>query len=159
MIWLNDLLRASEPVNPTSPAEHTVVGLMQHADIKVDSDISHTSEPKQIDGCSSESKERISQTRQGDDGNLSEVYTFPEPGKPHPWPTIGHLGTFYNCVPLVLPKNPNAITLCFAEGVPLPEKRRAVQYAVRNWKQLLHDMALPFDGSIRYCWIEGFEGF
>ena len=159
MIWLNDLLRVSTSRHPTGSSADTVVGPVQHADMTVDSDISHTPEPKQIDGCSSESKERMSQTGQDNDGNSSEVYTFPEPGKPHPWPTIGHLGQCYDCVPLVLPKNPNAITLCFAEGVPLAEKRRAAQYAVRNWKQLLHDMALPFDGSIRYCWIEGFEGF
>ena len=149
MTWLDDLLLPLQPGSPTRPTVKKPVGRLQTLDNQGISDKSDTSDRIQTD-VNSQSEENC---------HVEHAYIFPEPGKPHPWPTIGHLGQCYDCVPLVLPQNPNAIILCFAEGVPLAGKRRAVQYAVQNWKKLLQDMALPFDGSIRYCWIEGFEGF
>ncbi len=51
------------------------------------------------------------------------------------------------------------VVLCFAPGVLASEKQAALLYAVDHWQALLADMALPADGCIRHCWIEGCEGY
>lgn len=84
-------------------------------------------------------------------------HVFPARGKPNPWPVLWHLVESFNCNPLVMDQWPASVVLCFAPGVLASEKRAALRYAVDNWQALLADMALPANGSIRHCWIEGFE--
>lgn len=89
----------------------------------------------------------------------SAGHVFPEPGRPNPWPTLWHLVADFHCSPLVLPESPASVVLCFAPGVLASEKQAALLYAVDHWQALLADMALPADGCIRHCWIEGCEGY
>lgn len=89
--------------------------------------------------------------------SLAGSHVFPAPGKPHAWPVLWHLVEHFNCNPLTLDQWPASVVLCFAPGVLASEKRAALRYAADHWQALLADMALPADGSIRHCWIEGFE--
>ena len=84
-------------------------------------------------------------------------HVFPSPDKPNPWPVLWHLVEHFNCNPLMLDQWPASVVLCFAPGVLASEKQCALRYAVDHWQALLEDMALPADGSIRHCWVEGYE--
>lgn len=178
-MWLNDLLppkRNNPPdFRPTSPTMKNLVGRPQSLDSVGSSDTSDTSDKKtcaawlktgkRADSSDLQTKNDTALFEKGLSvrhlGNkpspLAGLHAFPARGKPNPWPVLWHLVESFNCNPLVMDQWPASVVLCFAPGVLASEKRAALRYAVDNWQALLADMALPADGSIRHCWIEGFE--
>lgn len=139
MSWI-DVFTSPAEIRPACPASNKIAGRLQSVAAVGLSSMSSTSSIKK---CKR--------------GGISAGHVFPIPGRPKPWPVLWHLVESFNCNPLVMDQWPASVVLCFAPGVLASEKRAALRYAVDNWQALLADMALPADGSIRHCWIEGFE--
>lgn len=177
MLWLDDFLPSQKgnpsDIRPTCPTMKNLVGRPQSLDSVGSSDTSDKkmctawlkagkradSSDLKIENDTPLSKKGESVRHGGDKPSTSARHVFPEPGRPNPWPTLWHLVEHFNCNPLMLDQWPASVVLCFAPGVLASEKQAALLYAVDHWQALLADMALPADGCIRHCWIEGCEGY